>query len=218
MGITGPTSFGWLQRQPSVYVVGIVIDHKEDEVHASPLVIGKLFEDYGGIASLYVDTVELRPDAFDAFKNVNFNRMVSNKDLEQLKGISETEVKKIFAEQMHEPFPDKDWGGEIGDLFAANARIEGKLTNCGFIFKGPATFKKLELANCGKNGDQIFRLYQYPADCFILQHCHAVSPAVRATMRAFAIERMAQRARFCIINGYQTFAILKHLKKLPAIR
>jgi hypothetical protein len=40
-----------------------------------------------------------------------------------------------------------------------------------FAFKGPARFHPMTLADLGKDGDQIDRLFSEPADILLLQHC-----------------------------------------------
>ncbi len=212
--LTTSSAFGALQGKPCVYVCGVITDLRAEAVVARPLVVGHLVEDHGGIDPRYANGVEIHPSDFDAFKAVDFARRISLAELDELKTIPEATIKRTFADLLGEPFVDKDWGGEIGDLFTANASIGGKPTTCGFMFKGPAVFRKLQPADCGKNGDQVIRLFEYPAQCFVLQHCHAVSPAVRTMMRALAVERFHQRARFCVIDGYQTLMILRRYQKL----
>jgi hypothetical protein len=50
-------------------------------------------------------------------------------------------------------------------------------------------------ADCGKRDDQIYRLFNVPADVYIIQHCHAIGPAVRKTVEAFALQRTFTIAR-----------------------
>ena len=52
--------------------------------------------------------------------------------------------------------------------------------------KGRAKPKKLTVADLGKNGDQISRLFSEPSDLVVLQHCDRVTSAVRDHMCAFA--------------------------------
>jgi hypothetical protein len=51
-----------------------------------------------------------------------------------------------------------DWGGEENDHFSANVTISGIKRTGAFLLKGPAKFKEMTPAMCGKNGDQIYRL------------------------------------------------------------
>jgi CubicO group peptidase (beta-lactamase class C family) len=74
------------------------------------------------------------------------------------------------------------------------------------IERGPARFKRLTLAHAGKNGDQLVRAFNEPVDLVILQHCHAVTPAVREVMGALAV-RLGRR--YCVIDGADTMRLLK---------
>jgi hypothetical protein len=209
--LTTQSAFGALQGAPCVFVCASIYELSAKRIVARPLVVGSLVEDWGAVSTLYSDSIEIRAADFDAFAEIDFNQQVSDSELNALKDVPEKNVKKFFAEAMRQPFTDKDWGGELGDLFSANARVNGKTVTCGFMFKGPSVFKKMQPADCGKNGDQVVRLYEYPADCFVLQHCHDIAPAVRKMMRAFAVEKQPRRVRYCLIDGRDTYLILKKL-------
>ncbi len=127
--------------------------------------------------------------------------------LEPLKIIPETKIKTAFAEIIGEPCVQKDWGGERSDLFSSRVRLNGERISTAFAFKGPAKFQPLNLAQLGKNGDQIDRLFTEPADLFILQHCHEITSPVRGTMRAYA-QQISRPRFYCIIDGYDTIRIL----------
>ncbi|WP_131116381.1 hypothetical protein [Lichenihabitans psoromatis] len=70
----------------------------------------------------------------------------------------------------------------------------------------------MTLADLGKNGDQIDRLFSEPADLMVLQHCNEITSPVRAMMRAYAT-RMGQLKTYCIINGFDTLRILNAYEK-----
>jgi hypothetical protein len=65
----------------------------------------------------------------------------------------------------------------------------------------------MKLTHLGKNNDQIFRLSQEPAKVLIVQHSHDITPAVRATLRAFAVQPGNPR-RYCFIDGRDTLWLL----------
>lgn len=213
--LTTTSAYGALQGTRRLFVAGVVERTNKATIVARPYLIGYLVEDYGGIDPQYANQTEIRPADFGSFRKVDFTRYISPRELDALRAVSEAEIKRIFAKAMSESFTDKDWGGEAGDLFTANPTVDGKRCACAFMFKGPAKFKKLQPADCGKNGDQIVRLFDLPAEVFVLQHCHAVAPAVRRMMQAFAVEKLPKRARFCIIDGRDTYLILKYLRELP---
>jgi hypothetical protein len=149
----------------------------------------------------------------DQFENVNMVRSPTKRELEGLAEIPEKEIKGAFAEIIGEPFVPKDWGGEQSDLFSTRVSVNGNFLATAFVFKGPAKFKPLTVADLGKNGDQISRLFKEPADFVVLQHCHQITSAVRDHMRAFAT-RIGQLRPFCLIDGADTVRVLKAHSKL----
>ncbi|MDX6501376.1 MAG: hypothetical protein QOG23_4636 [Blastocatellia bacterium] len=153
--------------------------------------------------------------SIDQFKNIDFMWTPSSQQFQRLKSISERTVKEVFCSLLSEFEPPNDWGGEECDIFTSNLSIDGERHTAAFLLKGPARFHEMTLADCGKNGDQIYRLYNTGADICVLQHCHRVSPAVRKTMEAFALSQYSQNRRYAIIDGYDTARILRHLGMLP---
>jgi hypothetical protein len=204
-----------LMGQPSVFVIAYIDSLQDDEISCRPYVIGDLVQKYRhGIDLRYRDSLELRPEKLDALRDVDFTQRMSKADLDVLKSVSEATVKHAFAKIIGEPDVPKDWGGEECDLFSANLLIDGQRTTGAFAFKGPSKFKPMECSDCGKNGDQIVRLFGAGAEISILQHCHKIQPAVRKTMAAFARGNLSERRRYCVIDGYDTVKILRHFKYL----
>ncbi len=71
----------------------------------------------------------------------------------------------------------------------------------------------------GKNGDQLYRLFNIPTDIYIVQHCHTISPAVRKTVEAFALQRsLTVACRYVIMDGYETARLLRAAGTWPASR
>ncbi len=99
-------------------------------------------------------------------------------------------------------------GGELSDLQTTRLTIDGRSIASAFVFKGPSKFKPLTVADLGKNGDQVFRLFSEPVDFVVVQHCHKITSPVRAHMRAFAT-RFGQQRPFALIDGADTVRILK---------
>lgn len=170
--------------------------------------------------------LETHVDLIDTFSRVHaFERPRSRTELRVLQTVSEANVKAAFAEIIGEPTIPSDWGGERSDLFSSRVEIDGRRVPAAFAFKGAAKFHPMTLADLGKNGDQIDRLFSEPADLVVLQHCHEITPPVRGMMRAYA-QRMGQLRTFCVIDGYDTLRILaaydkcglgEALKQLPAL-
>lgn len=153
------------------------------------------------------------PSCFDQFSKIRDAKFKRHKShLDALRDIPETEVKQAFAKIINEPTVPKDWGGEQSDLFTSQILVLGKQLSAAFAFKGPAKFHPMTMADLGKNGDQISRLYMEPADILILQHCHEITPPVRTMMRAFA-NQLGNLRQYCIIDGYDTYRILRAYEK-----
>jgi hypothetical protein len=117
-------------------------------------------------------------------------------------------VKELFCYLLGEAAVPKDWGGEECDIFSSNLSVDGKRYSAAFLLKGPAKFHEMTMADCGKNGDPIYRLFNTPADVFVVQHCHKITPAVRKTVEAYALSQYARTSRYTLIDGYDTARIL----------
>jgi len=114
---------------------------------------------------------------------------------------------KICITKLLGDTPSKDWGGERSDHFSAHLHLHGHRMTAAFLLKGPARFRPMTVAHLGKNGDQIYRLASEPAELLVLQHCHEVTPPVRAQLRAFAVQPSHPR-RYLIIDGRDSFRLL----------
>lgn len=142
---------------------------------------------------------------FDEFKEVlNFDKPA---DTEPMRGISEAAFKTCLARLLGDSVK-KDWGGEMSDHFTSQLHLAGRRLTGAFLLKGPSRFQPMTLNHLGKNNDQIFRLSQQPADVFFVQHCHEIEPAVRATLRAFAVQPGRPR-RYCLIDGRDSLWLLQ---------
>ena len=100
--------------------------------------------------------------------------------------ISEAAFKKGIQKLVAEQGRFQDWGGEPNDLFTTRVRLKGKRIPTAFAFKGPGTTGILTPAKLGKNGDQIQRLFQSPAEVFIVQYHGQIGQAVVEQMKAWA--------------------------------
>ncbi|MEE3718091.1 hypothetical protein V2H45_15230 [Tumidithrix elongata RA019] len=101
----------------------------------------------------------------------------------------------------------KDWGGEQSDHYTSNIHLNGRRTTAAFLLKGPAKFSPMTLNHLGKNNDQIYRLAQEPSEVLFIQHSHDITPPVRATLRAFAVQPGKPR-RYCLIDGRDSLWLL----------
>src|ERR1019366_1052288 len=120
------------------------------------------------------------------------------------------EVIELICRLLGEWEVPKDWAGEECDVLSANLLINGTRTTGAFLLKGPARFHTMTPKDCGKNGDQIYRLFNIPAHIYVLQHCHCIGAAVRKTVEAFAMQRtFSAPCRYVIIDGVATARSLR---------
>ena len=99
----------------------------------------------------------------------------------------------------------KDWGGEQSDLYTSALQFTAsKKLTAAFAFKGPGLKTKLTIAKMGKNGDQCPRLFQEPAQFFVVQHCREVASAVIDLVHTHAALKsvyLNQRVYFSVWDG-----------------
>ncbi len=214
--LTSTSSWHELSGNKKILFFGLVTDIKGTTIVAKPYCISSFamnLLDFDNFSCAWQNNLETYVDAIGSFEKVrDFKIRKSPEQLKVLKNIKELEVKTAFADIIGEPYIQKDWAGEKSDLFTTRVTYSGERISTAFMFKGPSVFKPLTPALLGKNGDQIGRLFTEPAELVILQHCHRVESSVHDQMRAFA-ERIHSRRLFCIIDGYDTYRILKSYNK-----
>jgi len=178
------------------------------------LVIGRRIA-LDGWGSPYGDRLFVPPEQIQEFEQMStIDR--SERDLQVLLAIPEATIKRRFAEIIWQASIPKDWGGETSDLWAADLHLNGSpraAVRAAFIFKGPAAFHPMRIADLGKNGDQIDRLFREPADLLILQHCHDIRAEIHNMMEKYAADFRNPR-RYSIIDGMSTLRILRAYGKL----
>lgn len=202
--LTSNSSYSELSGQARKFLLGVIKDIEGSSIRCTPYVIANIVEPSSplqGYSGAWHNHLEVHVDQIDSFANVSqFNQRLSKTALSPLREVSESDVKQAFAEIINEPVVPNDWGGESSDLFSSRVVLGGKRVSTAFLLKGPAKFHVMTPADLGKNGDQIGRLFNEPADLLVLQHCHEVTPAVRKQMRAYA-QQMGNPRQFCVIDG-----------------
>jgi hypothetical protein len=126
---------------------------------------------------------------------------------EPMRLVAEEAFKHCLAQILGGAAP-KDWGGEASDFFSAHLHLAGRRVSGAFLLKGPARFSPMRLNMLGRHNDQIVRLCNEPAEVLFVQHCHEISPPVRATLRAFAVQPSRPR-RYCLIDGRDSLWLLQ---------
>jgi len=149
---------------------------------------------------------------FDEFARSSDRPTPTLEETQAMRDISEKAFKTCLAEILGDA-AGKDWGGEASDHFSAHMHLRGRPVSAAFLLKGPAHFAPMSLNHLGKNNDQIYRLASEPADVLFVQHCHEITPPVRATLRAFAVQPSRPR-RYCLIDGRDSLRLLRAYDKV----
>ncbi len=122
---------------------------------------------------------------------------------------SEEQVKNAICSAIGDS-PRKDWGGEQNDIFTSRVTLNGQRVAAAFLLKGPAVRGRLTIAKCGKNGDQIQRLFQSAADLFVIQFNGAIDERVVAEARdkVLLLRARGSSAACLIMDGIDTARFL----------
>jgi hypothetical protein len=197
-------------------MIGVLHDRGE-RFEIEPIVMGAPWLDHprnegkGGIDLMWAgyDYGEILPEDIAEFAKLAEVEVGSADEwMLAMRDIPEDHVKRSIATLLNEP-AKSDWGGEENDHFSANVTVGRRRRTAAFLFKGPARFKEMTPAMCGKNGDQIYRLTRAGADISVIQHAHLIGTAVRETLRAFVVTPGSYTRRFCLIDGQVTYRLLK---------
>jgi len=76
--------------------------------------------------------------------------------------------------------------------------------------------KEMTITDCGKNGDQLVRVFTTPADLFIVQYVGAIAEMLIKDVQGKVTELQTQEktAHFLIIDGQDTVRLLHACGKL----
>jgi len=120
--------------------------------------------------------------------------------------LPEKRVKAGILKLLGESKNPKDWGGESNDVFTTRLRLNGKVRRAAFALKGPAKKGPLVPGKMGKNGDQIQRLFDSPADVFFVQYEGEIAESVVGLMENLALAKAVLRGDvfYGIIDGDDT--------------
>jgi hypothetical protein len=132
--------------------------------------------------------------------------------------LTEDEVQMAFEAILDVPFHKKDWGGEVNDLYTANLVLNGARRSRAFLLKGNGLKKaEMTIGDCGKNGDQIVRLFQSPAEVFVIQYVGPIAEAVVHDVHGKTVARRTEgaNANYLVIDGQDTARLLYAHDMLP---
>lgn len=134
--------------------------------------------------------------------------------------LPESAVKAAFLEILSIPYEFKDSGVERDDIYSGNVIVNGTNRATAIMLKGPAVKGKMEIRDCGKQGNQLLKLCDAPAELFIVQFIGQISEDVIKDIDG-KIAQMRHEGRqaephYCIIDGQDTARILYAYGKLPS--
>jgi hypothetical protein len=166
----------------------------------------------GDIVAAY--TAEATQNRSTLFAKIIGEGPATQAELKALLQITEESVKYAIADIIGEPFVPKDWPGEKSDLPTNRLTIDGQPHSAAFIFKGPSVPREMHVADMGKRGDQLVRVFDEPVELIVVQHCSKIANSVVRIAESRAMDIRRPR-RYCILDGEDTVRILKAYGKLP---
>lgn len=216
-GLVNETACSRMAGSTRLFVFGYISDISATTVHAVPYVIGDLVNCSASLPTPYLQTLELYPESIDQFTDINKKWTPTKEEFMQMRKVPEQAIKELLCQLMGEYKVPNDWGGEECDIFTANLSVNGHRKTAAFLLKGPARFHPMKPTDLGKNGDQLYRLFNIPAQIFVVQHCHNIGAAVRKQAEAFALQRsFIAPCQVVFLDGFTTARLLHAHGKWPA--
>lgn len=147
----------------------------------------------------------------------NFKELLSKVDDDSIdnkyfeSAFLENDVEDTFREIIKEPYKEQDSGAEMRDLYTTNIKIGGKRIHTAIMFKGRGVKKELQIADCGKNGNQLLKLSKNTtAQLYIVQHVNKIEPDVIEALKHHLLAYSnLNKIILCSIDGKDTARILK---------
>jgi hypothetical protein len=163
---------------------------------------------------LYVEDI----DSFRKVRDVNPDQVRDRLDGNGILQISEDEIQQGLELILGEVFHKKDWGGEINDLYSSLVQVNGRRVATAFLLKGNGLRKpEMRIADCGKHGDQVQRLFRSSAELFIVQFVGRVGEDVITDIdtNVQLLRKNRHNANYLVIDGLNTARLLAAYDKLP---
>ena len=123
-----------------------------------------------------------------------------------LLGVSEEQVKLTIHSILGDSHVRKDHGGERSDIFTTIC-VGGKRVQGAFALKGPSIGRKVTVAKFGKNGDQVIRLFEEPAELYVVQ-ANGVFESLFVKHVVQTAEAQGRHLNYCLIDGRDTSRLL----------
>jgi len=126
--------------------------------------------------------------------------------------LSESQFKNGLKRIIGEEGNFKDWAGETSDLYTTKLYLRRRRVSAALALKGPATKGKLTPRKMGKNGDQIMRLFEAPAELFLVQYCRQIDQSIVKEMEIQAVAKSVytgNRIRYGIVDGQDSLRLVE---------
>ena len=148
-------------------------------------------------------------DSFDRIKNVA-PRDVAHRLRNGHVDLLEDTIKEALVSILAVPLKPRDHGGEKNDLLA-DVTLRGERVTAAFVLKGRGTRGQLTIKKCGDDGGQIVRLFDAPAELFVVQHVGPVHEELIRDLeqKTQLLSLCGHRAWYCIIDGQDTARLLQ---------
>ncbi|MFL9898533.1 methyltransferase [Paraburkholderia fungorum] len=215
-GLVNGTAYTRMASSTRLFAFGYITQVDSGSIRAVPYVVGDLVESGEGLPVPFAHGLEMQPDEIAQFSGMDRSWIPGKTELEKMRNIPESAVKDLICNLLGEVEVPADWGGEESDVFSGNLMVGGVRMTGAFLLKGPAKFHAMTPRDLGKNGDQLYRLFNTPAQVFVVQHCHSIGPAVRKTAEAFALSRaFSTPCRLVFMDGCATAQLLRAHERWP---
>jgi hypothetical protein len=162
---------------------------------------------------LYINDIESFAKARDVNHAMYAHLLNRSGYLNMLESDIQTALEDILGERFHK----QDHGGEINDLYTTRLIVNGERRATAFMLKGRGLQKNvMELSDCGRNGDQVLRLFDSPVELFVIQFVGTVAENVIRDVESKVALRRSQGKRtwYMIMDGQDTAQVLYAYGKL----
>jgi hypothetical protein len=202
-GVSGDYKFGSLCLQVEDHLRGL------DEIRTSSI---PQYTDLPVQTRLFAEDI----DSFRKVRDVNpaaVADLLKDGYFDKPEDFVQMALEQILNVSLHK----QDWGGEYNDLYIANLILYGARVESAFLLKGNGLRKKvLEIRDCGKNGDQLVRLFESPARVFVIQFVGNISEVIAKDVegKIGALRAIKRQAWYCLVDGQDTTRILRAYGKV----
>ncbi|MGV3713455.1 hypothetical protein [Pseudolysinimonas sp.] len=200
-----------LSGHKRLYVLGVVIAIEPKSVELRPVAIG-----WRGIGlsaderklRMFNDRRDRHPSEIDQFAGIDWTSRISSAVMKKVADTPEAVVKAAVADLLAQDFVPMDWGGERSDMFTSNTRMGGRFVRSAWLLKGKSVKHPMRIADLGKNGDQLDRLFTEPAELYVVQSNQPIATDVRSMLDR-CVHDYRSPSLGMVVDGDSTARILK---------